>query len=97
MKKKFVSMVLSLAMVATVVTGCGNDGGSAPASTDTTTTDAAADTTTDAAADTTTDAAADTTTDAAEDTTTDAAAEASGELITVGIINNDPNESGSYI
>ncbi len=94
MKKKLVSMVLSLAMVATVVTGCGNDGGSAPASTDTTTTDAAADTTTDAAADTTTDAAADTTTDAAEDTTTDAAAEASGELITVGIINNDPNESG---
>ncbi len=81
MKKKLVSMVLSLAMVAAVVTGCGNDGASAPASTDTTaTTDAAADTTTDAAADTTTDAAAD--------------ASASGELITVGIINNDPNESG---
>ena len=78
MKKKLVSMVLSLAMVAAVVTGCGNDGASAPASTDTTatadtTTDAAADTTTDAAADTTTDAAADTTTDAAADTTTDAA------------------------
>lgn len=100
MKKKLVSMVLSLAMVAAVVTGCGNDGASAPASTDTTatadtTTDAAADTTTDAAADTTTDAAADTTTDAAADTTTDAAdTSASGELITVGIINNDPNESG---
>ena len=99
MKKKLVSMVLSLAMVAAVVTGCGNDGASAPASTDAaadTTTDAAADTTTDAAADTTTDAAADTTTDAAADTTTDAAADASasGELITVGIINNDPNESG---
>ena len=99
-KKKLVSMVLSLAMVAAVVTGCGNDGASAPASTDTTatadtTTDAAADTTTDAAADTTTDAAADTTTDAAADTTTDAAdTSASGELITVGIINNDPNESG---
>lgn len=96
MKKKLVSMVLSLAMVAAVVTGCGNDGGSAPASTDTAaTTDTAASTTdtTDAA---TTDTAADTNTEAAADTTTDAAADtaASGELIKVGIINNDPNESG---
>ena len=34
MKKKVVSMVLSLAMVAAVVTGCGNSG-STPATTDT--------------------------------------------------------------
>lgn len=93
MKKKLVSMVLSLAMVAAVVTGCGNSS-SAPASTDTaaTTTDTAAATTDTAAATTDTAAAADTKTDAAADTSADTAA--SGELIKVGIINNDPNESG---
>ncbi len=98
MKKKVVSMVLSLAMVAAVVTGCGNSG-STPATTDTAATnDTAA--TTDAAADTASnDAAADTASnDAAADTASnDAAAdtsESSDELIKVGIINNDPNESG---
>ena len=88
MKKKLVSMVLSLAMVAAVVTGCGNSG-STPASTDT----AAAN---DAAA--TTDTAEATDTAAATDTASnDAAADTSagsGDLIKVGIINNDPNESG---
>ena len=80
MKKKVVSMVLSLAMVAAVVTGCGNSG-STPATTDTAATnDTAA--TTDAAADTASN-------DAAADTSA-----SSDELIKVGIINNDPNESG---
>lgn len=82
MKKKVVSMVLSLAMVAAVVAGCGNSG-SAPASSNT-----AASNDTAAATDTaTTDTAA--SNDAAADTSA-----SSGELIKVGIINNDPNESG---
>ncbi|MDE5931790.1 MAG: ABC transporter substrate-binding protein [Lachnospiraceae bacterium] len=76
MKKKVVSMVLSLAMVAAVVTGCGNSG-STPASTDTAATNDTA-SSTDTASN---DAAADT-------------SASSGELIKVGIINNDPNESG---
>ena len=98
MKKKVVSMVLSLAMVAAVVTGCGNSG-STPATTDTAATnDTAA--TTDAAADTASnDAAADTASNdtAADTASNDAAADTSAssdELIKVGIINNDPNESG---
>lgn len=80
-------MVLSLAMVAAVVTGCGNSG-STPASTDTAATNDTAATTDTATNDTaaTTDTASN---DAAADTSAD-----SGELITVGIINNDPNESG---
>ncbi|MBD5520869.1 MAG: substrate-binding domain-containing protein [Lachnospiraceae bacterium] len=73
-------------MVAALVTGCGGGGSdaqtSAPAADNTTTDAPAADTTADApAADTTTDAPA-------------ADNAGSGELITVGIINNDPNESG---
>ena len=94
MKKKLVSMVLSLAMVAAVVTGCGNSG-STPASTDTAATNDAAASTDTAAAN---DAAATTDTAAATDTASnDAAADTSagsGDLIKVGIINNDPNESG---
>ena len=93
-------MVLSLAMVAAVVTGCGNSG-STPASTDTAATnDAAASTDTAAANDAaaTTDTAEATDTAAATDTASnDAAADTSagsGDLIKVGIINNDPNESG---
>ena len=50
MKKKLLTMVLSVAMVAALVTGCGGDGGSTPATTDTTSTnDAAADTAADTA------------------------------------------------
>ena len=104
MKKKLLTMVLSVAMVAALVTGCGNDGSTTTTADTATTDDAAADTATDdAAADTATDdAAADTATDdAAADTATDDAAAddtadtaSSGELIKVGIINNNPNESG---
>ncbi len=104
MKKKLLTMVLSVAMVAALVTGCGNDGSTATTADTAATDDAAADTATDdAAADTATDdAAADTATDdAAADTATDDAAAddtadtaSSGELIKVGIINNNPNESG---
>ena len=80
MKRKLVSALVCAAMVATVLAGCGNS------SSDTASTDAAATeetATEDAAAE---DAAAEDT--AAEDTA------ASGDLIKVGIINNDPNESG---
>lgn len=87
MKKKVLSALLSTAMVAALVTGCGSDGGS-----QTTTADnaASADTT---AADTAApaDNAADTT--APADNAADSAA-SSGDVIKVGIINNNPNESG---
>ena len=79
MKRKLVSALVCAAMVATVLAGCGNS--SNTASTDTAATEETA--TDDAAAEDT--AAEDT---AAEDTA------ASGDLIKVGIINNDPNESG---
>lgn len=97
MLKKKVAMLLAVAMVAATVVGCGgekkDDAADAPAAADDAADDAAADDAADdAAAD---DAAAD---DAAAD---DAAADdtaaddtASGEMIKVGIINNDPNESG---
>ena len=85
MKRKIVSVLVCAAMVATMAVGCGSS------STDTSS-DAAA-TTEDAAAEedpaATEDAAAEE--DAAA---TDDAAAADGELIKVGIINNDPNESG---
>ncbi|MCM1241911.1 MAG: substrate-binding domain-containing protein, partial [Roseburia sp.] len=76
MKKKLATLVLSAAMVAATLTGCGGD------SSTTASTDSAA----------STDTAADTSTDTAADTSADTAF--SGELIKVGIINNDPNESG---
>lgn len=86
MKRKIVSVLVCAAMVATMAVGCGSS------STDTSS-DAAA-TTEDAAADdagATEDAAA---TEEGAEESTDAAAADSGELIKVGIINNDPNESG---
>ncbi|MCM1252132.1 MAG: substrate-binding domain-containing protein, partial [Clostridium sp.] len=86
MKKKVLSIVLSAAMVAAVVTGCGSDGGSTAASTD-----SAASSSDSAAA--STDSAAASSSDSAA-ASTDSAAASSGELIKVGIINNDPNESG---
>ncbi|MBP5745710.1 MAG: ABC transporter substrate-binding protein [Lachnospiraceae bacterium] len=74
MKKKLMSAVLSVAMAATLLVGCG---GSAPA----------ADTSAPAA-----DTAAETKTEA--ETAAPAADTAADQLISVGIINNDPNESG---
>lgn len=84
MKKKLVSALVCAAMVATMVVGCG--GG------DTQTDAPAADAGTEAPADS---AAEDATPadDAATDAE-DAAPAASGEMLSIGIINNDPNESG---
>ena len=85
MKRKIVSVLVCAAMVATMAVGCGSS------STDTSS-DAAA-TTEDAAAEE--DAAATEDAAAEEDAAaTDEAAAADGELTKVGIINNDPNESG---
>ncbi|MCR4989321.1 MAG: ABC transporter substrate-binding protein [Lachnospiraceae bacterium] len=81
MKKKILSAVLSVAMIAALLSGCGSK----------------ADTAASAPAAAEPAAAADTSADAAADTAEEPAAEpaaASGELIKVGIINNDPNESG---
>lgn len=92
MLRKKLAVLLAAGMVVASFAGCGGDANtSAPAddaAADAPADDAAAD---DAAAD---DAAADDA--AADDTADDAAADdaASGELIKVGIINNDPNESG---
>ena len=83
MKRKIVSVLVCAAMVATMAVGCGSS------STDTSS-DAAA-TTEDAAAEE--DAAATEDAAAEEDAAaTDDAAAADGELIKVGIINNDPGE-----
>lgn len=73
MKKKFLGVVLSVAMVATLLAGCGKK--DAPA-------DEGTATEAPATGDQTGDDAA-----AGDDSS-------SGELIKVGIINNDPNESG---
>ena len=74
MKKKLLGILLSTAMIATMLVGCGSS---------------AADTT--APADSSTDASTDASADASADAEAPAA---SGDLIKVGIINNDPNESG---
>ena len=66
MKKKVLSMVLSAAMVAALVTGCGNDSSAASSSS----------------------------ASSSGDTASSGSAASSGESIKVGIINNDPNESG---
>ena len=82
MKKKVLAGLLTAAMAATMLAGCGSKTeapADAPAADD-----AAAD---DAAE----EAPAD---DAAADDTAEAPAAADGALIKVGIINNDPNESG---
>ena len=75
MKKKLLSVLLTTAMLTTVLAGCGGSS-NAPA----------ADNSTNAAADTSTDTAADTSTDAAADTAADTAAESdagSGEAVTL--------------
>ena len=76
MKKKVLSALLSVAMVATLLVGCGakQEAAEAPAATEA------------PAAEEETEAPA---TEEAEAPAADA-----GELISVGIINNDPNESG---
>lgn len=74
MKKKLLGILLSTAMIATMLVGCGSS---------------AADTTAPA------DSSTEESTDASADESADAEAPAaSGDLIKVGIINNDPNESG---
>ena len=74
MKKKLLGVLLSTAMIATMLVGCGSS---------------AADTTAPA------DSSTEESTDASADASADAEAPAaSGDLIKVGIINNDPNESG---
>ncbi len=72
MKKKLLGILLSTAMIATMLVGCGSS---------------AADTTAPA------DSSTEESTDASADAETEAPA-ASGDLVKVGIINNDPNESG---
>ena len=74
MKKKLLGILLSTAMIATMLVGCGSS---------------AADTT--APADSSTEESIDASADASADAEAPAA---SGDLIKVGIINNDPNESG---
>ena len=66
MKKKVLSLVLGAAMVAALVTGCGNDSSTASSNS----------------------------ASSSGDTASSSDAASSGELIKVGIINNDPNESG---
>ncbi len=88
MLKKKVAMLLAAAMVAATVVGCGGGEEKTDAPADGATTDAPAD---DAASD---DAADDAAADDAADDTADAKPSGDGELIKVGVINNDPNESG---
>ena len=95
--KKMLAFAASLAVCATMFAGCGDTGSGDTATTekkdDAATTTAAADDGGDADADAKDDDAAATTTAAATDDGGDTDA-ASGDLIKVGIINNDPNESG---
>ena len=78
--------LLALLLVCAMIFGLAACAGTPATTTDDTTTTTDTTDTTDDTADTTDDTA-DTTDDTADDTT-------SGELIKVGIINNDPNESG---
>ncbi|MEY8515812.1 substrate-binding domain-containing protein [Lachnospiraceae bacterium 29-84] len=96
LRKKLVAL-LAVAVVAVGVVGCGG-GGEQPASTsDNNQSDAPADDAADApaddAADTPADDAADTPADDATDEPADDAG-SEGGTIKVGVINNDPNESG---
>ena len=83
MKKKFLGVALSVAMVASLLAGCGSS------SDDSAATEAPATDATEAPAADGADA-----TDATDAPATDEGNAASGDLIKVGIINNDPNESG---
>ena len=79
MKKNVLSVLLSTAMVASLLVGCGSSEAAAPAAAPAATEEAAP-------------AAEEEAAPAAEEEAP--AAEAGGELIKVGIINNDPSESG---
>ena len=81
--KKILALLLAVAMIAAFCACAQQSADTAPAAT----TDTAAETTTDTTAET---PAAETTTDTAAETP----AASDGALIKVGIINNDPNESG---
>ena len=81
--KKILALLLAVAMIAAFCACAQQSADTAPAAT----TDTAAETTTDTAAET---PAAETTADTAAETP----AASDGALIKVGIINNDPNESG---
>lgn len=99
MLKKKLAMLLAVTMVAASLVGCGGSDDSKDTAADTKTEDTAdapADDTADAPADDAADAPADDAADAPADDAADAPADdaASGELIKVGIINNDPSESG---
>ena len=74
MKKKVLSMVLSAAMVAALVTGCGNDSSTASSSS--------------------ASSSGDTSSSSSDTSSSSGDTASSGEPIKVGIINNDPNESG---
>ena len=99
MLKKKLAMLLAVTMVAASLVGCGGSDDSKDTAADTKTEDTAdapADDAADAPADDAADAPADDAADAPADDAADAPADdaASGELIKVGIINNDPSESG---
>ena len=91
--RKIMSACAVIAMCGAGLTGCGGDGGSTPASTTAATTTAAATTAASTTAADTTAAPASTAADTTAAQTT-AGGGNSGELIKVGIINNDPSESG---
>ena len=79
--KKILALLLAVVMIAAFCACAQQSADTAPA--DTAPADTAADT-----------APADTAADASDDTASDAPAASDGALIKVGIINNDPNESG---
>lgn len=83
--KKILAFVLACAMIFALAACASQTNTDANTDADTSTETDTADTTTDTA---------DTATDTDAETDTAADAETSGELIKVGIINNDPNESG---
>ena len=90
MLRKKLAMLLAVVMVAGTVVGCG-DKKEEPA---TTPADDSNSSTSEPASDDTETPAADDESAGGDDTESDAAGGGSGEMIKVGIINNDPNESG---
>ncbi|XME01467.1 ABC transporter substrate-binding protein [Lachnospiraceae bacterium C1.1] len=94
MKRKLISMIMTVTMAGALLAGCGSASSApaaseaAPAASEAAASEAAPAASTEAAA----SEAAPAGSEAASTETADTAA--SGELIKVGIINNDPNESG---
>ena len=94
MLRKKLAMLLAVVMVAGTVVGCGSGDDSAKKD-EPATAPAADDSTSEPATDDTeTPATDDESTGGDEATDDESAGGGSGELIKVGIINNDPNESG---